>query len=181
MQMFSRLALVIAVAGLIAALAPPSPARAADEIVARDTLIQYVWPLDDDFVYRRLGRTRPKRVWMGGFPGELRRARGIPQGASSGGIGLDANGRKVFTFSVQRYKQGYLLSSKWFVYDLARDRTRAVRGLAAKCPVYWLAMWRESTVYTTRCKNPDENGVFLRQGKRTRRLPADPWASYVFR
>ena len=168
--MLARLAIAL-VAGSVL-VAAPAPAGAADPIVARDTLIQRVWPLDGDLVYRRLAdrNPRPKRVWMARFRGRLHRARGIPRRATSGDIGRDANGRKVFTFAAVRHEGYYVVSAKWFVYDLARNRTGPLRGLPTNCVVHWASVWRHSMAYTAECNGDTYPTLYLRQGKRTRRL-----------
>src|SRR4051794_11420007 len=118
--MLARLAIVLVAAGLIAAGWSPPQARAADPIIAHDTLITWIGALDGDLVYLRAGNPYPKRVWMARFQGHLQQARGIPEtrGAVHGGdIGRDAKGRKVFTFAVgHRNKFGTTVSTKWFVY-----------------------------------------------------------------
>src|SRR3954453_21082459 len=133
--MLARLAIAL-VAGSVLAAAP-APALAADQVVAHDTMIQSIWPLDGDLVYvrREYGKPLPERVWMARFRGHLHPARGIPREAGAGDIGRDAKGRKVFTFAVTRVEGGVPVSVKWFVYDLARIRTRPLRGLPTECVV----------------------------------------------
>jgi hypothetical protein len=173
--MVSRLAIVLATAVLVAVGSPPALARAADAVVAHDTLIRYIWALDGDVVYWRAGKTAPKRAWMVRFKGHLHRAHGVPRSVASGALGFDPKGRKVFTFAAARFKSGYLVSAKWYVYDLARDRTRPLGGLPpTSCPVGWVSMWRDTMAYTTSCKDLSKNELFLRQGNATRRLPLDP-------
>jgi hypothetical protein len=182
--MLARIAIALVAVGVLAAVASPAPARAADPIVARDTLIQDIWPLDGDLVYQRWAYRKPlpKRLWMARFRGHLHRARGIPRRASEGDIGRDAKGRKVFTFGVLRYSaRGALVSAKWFVYDLARNRTRPLRGLPAKCVVHWVSVWRDSMAYAAACKGDPWRTLFVRQGKRTRRLGSDPGGRHVYR
>src|SRR3954469_16448090 len=95
-----RLVLVLATAILAALGSSPAQARAADRVIAHDTKIFRIFPLDGDLVYFRDLRPTPKRVWMARFHGHLRPARGIPSKRTvfHGDIGLDAKGRKVFTF-----------------------------------------------------------------------------------
>src|SRR4051794_15582816 len=102
--MFARVVIALVAAGLLAVAPSAASARSADRIVARDTLIQQVWPLDGDFVYSRseYRKPLPKRGWMASFRGHLHRARGIPRRAGVGAIGRDAKGRKVLTFAVAR-------------------------------------------------------------------------------
>jgi hypothetical protein len=178
-----RLAIALVAGSVLAAAPAPAPARAADRIVARDTLIQYIWPLDGDLVYARgeYGKPVPKRVWMARYEGHLHQARGIPREVASGDIGRDAKGRKVFTFRVGRFEGGALASVKWFVYDLARNRARPLRGLPTKCVVLWVSLWRDSMAYTTECKGDPYPALFLRQGKRTRRVGSDPGGKLVYR
>jgi hypothetical protein len=169
-----RLATVLVAAGLVAAVSAPREARAADPIVAHDTLIRAIYPLDGDLVYFRAGRTLPQHVWMARFRGHLRRARGIPRRALAGDIGRDERGRKVFTFAVARRRNHSFVSTKWFAYDLAHDRTRPLHGLPATCIVTWAAVWRGSLAYTAGCKSAASSGLLVRQGKRTRRVSSDP-------
>jgi hypothetical protein len=183
--MLARLAIALVAVGVLAAASSPAPAGAADPIVARDTLIRDIWPLDGDLVYWRFEPRKPlpKRVWMARFRGHVHRARGIPRRAIEGDIGRDAKGRKVFTFAtvrrvVERWG-AYDVPAKWFVYDLARNRTRRLGGLPAKCVVHWVSVWRDSRAYTTQCK--DDWSTFLRQGKRTRRIRWFPGGGVVFR
>src|SRR5437868_14546008 len=101
-----RLRLVLALVALTAVTAPPAHARAADSVIAHDTQIQSIWALGADVVYHRGGNPVPERAWMARYRGHLRRAHGIPQTAGSGALGLDAKGRKVFTFVVSQTKNG---------------------------------------------------------------------------
>jgi hypothetical protein len=176
--MLARLATALVAGSLLAAVSSPAPAHAADPIIAHDTMIQYIWALDGDLVYvrREFGKPLPERVWMARFRGRLHRARGIPRGAGVGDIGRDAKGRKVLTFAVFRYKDGNFVSAKWFLYDLARNRARPLRGLPTKCAVGWVSVWRNSMAYTAQCKGDQDSAVYVRQGKRTRRLAPDPTA-----
>ena len=169
-----RLAIV-----LLAAASAPGYAHAADPVVVHDTSIRAIYPLGGDLVYLRAGRTLPQRVWMARFRGDLRRARGIPRRALSGDIGRDARGRKVFTFAVTHVKSGSYVSTKWFAYDLAHDRTRPLHGLPATCIVSYAAVWRGSMAYTASCKSAARSGVFVRQGERTRRVSSDPGGQRV--
>jgi hypothetical protein len=174
----ARLAIVLVAAGLAAAVSAPAQARPADPVLAHDTLIRAIYPLDGDLVYLRAARPLPHRVWMARFQGHLRRAHGIPRRALAGDIGRDAKGRKVFTFAVAR-KNGFDVATKWFAYDLAHDRTRPLHGLPADCIVEWAAVWRGDTAYTAACKDAASSGVFVRQGKRARRVSADPGGQRV--
>src|SRR4051794_39029527 len=119
-----RLRLVIALlaSALIVSGSAPAHARAKDAVVARDTLIHQIWALDGDLIYWRddPGKAAPQRAWMVRFKGHLYRAHRIPRTASGGGLGVDPNGRKVFTFAT---------SAGWFLYDLAGDRTRPIGDL----------------------------------------------------
>ena len=175
--MLARVAIVLVAAGLLAAAPAPAPARAADRVVARDTLISYVWPLDGDFVYDRFQfrKPLPKRVWMASFGGHLHPARGIPRRAWTGDIGIDARGRKMFTFAIPRHERGKPDTGRWFAYDLARNRTRPLRGLPKDCAVLWVSLWRRDMAYEAACgDDPSDAAVFLRRGKRTREVVPDP-------
>jgi hypothetical protein len=174
--MYGRLAIAVVAVCTLTAVSSPAPARAADAIVAHDTLVQNVWPLGGDLVYRRLehGKPIPKREWMARFRGHLRPARGIPSGAGSGDIGRDAKGRKVFTFALGGANGA---SPKWFVYSLASNRSRPLHGLPTNCPVAWVAVWRTDMAYTAQCKGDSHPALFLRHGKRTRLVQSDPGGS----
>jgi hypothetical protein len=177
--MRARLAIVLVAGIALAAVPAPAPARAADPIIARDTMIQAIWPLGGDLVYLRgeYGKPLPKRRWMARFRGRLHVARGIPRRAGAGGdIGRDAKGRKVFPFSVDHSKGGVVVSRKWFLYDLARNRTRPLGGLPTKCLVGVIGLSRDSIAYTKQCKGDEYPTVFLRKGKRTQQIPTDPGA-----
>src|SRR4051812_44691724 len=180
-----RVASLLAIAILAGLGSASAQARAADRIVAHDTLIGYVWALDGDLVYLRYGNPDPKRKWMARFHGHLRPARGIPNRRTifGGELGLDAKGRKVFTFSaVHHNKIGTAVSAKWFVYDLAGNRTRPLKGPPAGCLSYWVAQWRDSIAYTVACKSPAKSGLFVKQGRHTRLYRPDPGGqSFAFR
>src|SRR3954469_23347851 len=172
--MRTRLIIALVVLNALAAAASPAQARAADPIIARDTMIQSIWALGGDLVYHRreFGKPLPARVWMARYRGRLHVARGIPRGAGGADMGRDAKGRKVFIFAVTRSEGGAVVSRKWFVYDLARNRSRALGGLPrTKCIVGVIGLWRDSVAYTTECKGDESPSVFLRKGKRTKRLP----------
>src|SRR5205085_2939556 len=102
--MVSRLAALLIAASLVALA--PAPAHASDRVLAHDTLIQHIWALDGDVVYWRWGKPMPQRAWMVRYHRHLHRARGIPAEAFWGDLGLDAKGRKVFTFGT---------ATNWFV------------------------------------------------------------------
>jgi hypothetical protein len=177
------LAIALVGASLVAVGSSPAQAHAADVVVAHDTQIRYIWPLDGDLLYWRMGKTVPKRAWMARVNGHRRRVHAIPRGAAGGGLGLDAHGRKVFTFATtKRDKHGYLVSAKWFVYYLARDRSRQLSLPVTSCPIDWLSIWQDTAAYTTSCRDPAKNALFLRQASVTRRIELDPGGSgYVFR
>src|SRR3954452_18186061 len=111
-----RFATALAAIALVAAFSPPTQARAADDVVAHDTKIRFVYPLGGDLVYYRpplvTREDDPQRAWMAEFGGRVRSARGIPPEAYPGDIGLDRKGRKVFTFNVPRKRGAALVSSK---------------------------------------------------------------------
>jgi hypothetical protein len=172
-----RVGIGLATAILAALGSSPAQARAADRVVAHDTSIASIYPLGGDLVYARFAQKVHKRLWMARYHGHLRPARGIPNKRTvfAGDIGLDANGRKVFTFVVtHRNKLGTTVSTKWFVYDLARNRTRSLKGLPSGCLSYWVAVWRDSIAYTAGCKSPAKSGLFVKRGKHTRLYRSDP-------
>ena len=164
--MLARLAIALVAGFALAAASSPASARAADPIIARDTLIQSIWPLDGDLVYYRSVQPLPERVWMARFRGRLHVARGVPPEAGAGDIGRDAKGRKVFTFAVRSAGGG----PEWFVYDLRSNSTRPLSGLPSDCAVDWVSLWRGSMAYEALCEGDQSSALFLRTGKRTRRL-----------
>src|SRR4051794_8107293 len=168
--MLARLAIALVAGCVLAAVPAPPPALAADPVVARDTLIQFIWPLDGDLVYFRdeYGKPVPERRWMARFRGHLHQARGIPRQAGGGSIGRDAEGRKVFVFAVARSGGG---GGGWFVYGLASNRTHAMTGLSND-PGFpsVVGVWRDSLAYTTRCQDEEYPTLFVRKGNRTRRV-----------
>jgi hypothetical protein len=179
-----RLLRIAVASGLCAfVLSPPAQARAADTIVAHDTLITAVYALDGDVVYYRRTRAKlPSRAWMRWSGGKLSRARAIPRRAWPGAIGRDAKGRKVFTFAMVRLKSGVLVSEKWFVYDIKRDRARRLHGLPRGCVTNWVSLWRHSMAYSAACKKGANSGVFVRQRGRTQKINSDPYGNdLVFR
>jgi hypothetical protein len=162
----------LAAAASLCPLVLSLPAQARDRVIARDTAIQSIYALGGDLVYHRSVKP-PAGAWMRWFDGRPSRARGIPQDASAGAIGRDARGRTVLTLAV---------SGKWFAYDLARDRARPVHGLPARCATTWLSVWRRSMAYTALCKDDAESGMFVRQGRHTRKISSDPYGNdLVFR
>lgn len=175
-----RLALASSLCVLV--VSPPAQADAPDRVIAHDTNIRAVFALGGDLVYFRRGTKLPSRVWMRLVGGKLRRAQAIPRSAYAGAVGRDVKGRKVLTFAVVRRKGGTILSEKWFIYDLARDRARPVRGLPAGCVADWVSVWRRSMAYSASCERPAKSGVFVRQGTRTQKINSDPRGSdLVFR
>jgi hypothetical protein len=169
------LRIAIASALCVFVLSLPAQARAADTIIAHDTLIDRVYAAGGDLVYfRAVGATPPSRRWMRWTGGKLSPARAIPQSAWPGAAGRDAKGRKVFTFAKVRIESGVIVSEKWFVYDIKRDRARRLHGLPGGCVTNWVSLWRRSMAYTAGCKKEAEGGLFVRQGKRTRKLGSSP-------
>ena len=169
-EMRFRLGIALLATALVALLPAPREARAADPVVVRDTLIYQLYALDGDLLYYRLDPgAMPQRSWMARFHGHLHRARGIPRPGAGvedrvwlGELGWDRKGRKVFTFGVGR-------GLKWFAYDLARNRTRRLRGLPAGCEVSWAAVWRRSMAYAAACDRPKDSGTFVMQGRHKQR------------
>jgi hypothetical protein len=162
-----RLVIVLVAAGLIAAVSSPQDARAADAIVAHDTAISSIYALGGQVVYRRGFEKSPKRSWMVRFRGRLRRATGIPRRATGGVIGRDAKGRVVLTFALVQRKSATDVTTKWFIYDLAHNRTRPLGGLPSNCYVGWASLWRHSLAYTARCDPMTDSSLFVKQGNRT--------------
>jgi hypothetical protein len=159
-----------------------SPAGAAsagasgDELVVRDSRIDWLTALDQTVVYRQFGRRgqRPRWAWGRVVVGRVLRARGIPKGARSGTIGRDRQGRIVLTMSVARRKGGSR-AVDWWIYDVARDRARRLRGLARRgCAPHAVSIWRNRLAYAATCGVRSQSGIFLREGDRTRRVMALP-------
>src|SRR3954470_17384176 len=113
----SRVAIV---AGLCALALPVTDARAADPIVAHDTVLSSLHAFRGTLVYKK--RTGKKTgVWMRRVGGKLRRAKRIPAGAVDvGEMGLDSKGRTVLHVAT---------SASNYIYDVASDRRRPLKGL----------------------------------------------------
>jgi hypothetical protein len=63
----------------------------------------------------------------------------------------------------------YLINPHWWLYDVAGDRVRPLRGLpGGKCTPVNVAVWRNRIAYHSQCQS--NAGVFLRTGGHTRRV-----------
>src|SRR5215210_4940951 len=155
----SRVAIV---AGLCALALPVTDARAADSVVAHDTVISSVHAFQGRLVYKkRTGKNTG--VWIRRVGGKLRRATRIPNGAHDvGEMGLDSKGRTVLHVSVSRRKNGLLVSVRHYIYDVASDRRRLLKGLPSGrevrkngvvdlegCYVNFVSFWRSRLAYQT--------------------------------
>jgi hypothetical protein len=151
-----------------------SPARASgDELVLRASRIDWVAALDGTLVYRRLGpRGQRRRVVFGRVVGgRLLPARGIPRGAYGDAIGRGRDGRVVLTMGVSQRRKGGSSAVDWWIYDVARDRARRLRGLRrGGCDPHSVSVWRSRLAYAASCGLRSRTGVFLRDGDRTRRV-----------
>ena len=156
---------LLAIGGMTTALVlmMPSSAIAADEVLARDSAT-HMWALDGTVVYDG------SWGWMRIVHGRVRQARRLPADILGGGIGRDRGGRVVMTYATDRLAgDGTIQSRRWWIYDVATDRARRVRGLAGpRCLVEGLAVWGSRMAYSTRCGI--KRAVFLRSGSRTRKL-----------
>jgi hypothetical protein len=164
--MRARLAIALGAVALAAvAWAAPTEARAADPVVARDTLVYKLYALGGDLVYFRA--FIEDRAWMARFHGHLHRARGIPSPGNDpfrlGELGWSRDGHKVFTFGVGDRPE-------WFAYDLERNETSRLRGLPSGCNVSWAAVWRRSMAYAALCDRPEDSGTFVRRRGHTQKV-----------
>ena len=159
---------------MVVLMADASPARAsADELVVRDSHIRSVYALDDTLVYRRFERRGKQRKWMWRrlVRGRVLPARGVPPGSRVGTIGRDRAGRVVLTMPVVERRKGGRLGYKWWIYDVARDRSRRLHGLRhGGCEPHSVSVWRNRLAYAASCKRRSNGGVFLREGDHTRRV-----------
>jgi len=151
-----------------------SPARgSADEFVVRDSHIRSVHALDDTLVYSRFERRGGQRKWTWRrlVGGRVLPARGVPPDARVGAIGRDRAGRVVLTMGVSQRRNGGQSADDWWIYDVARDRARRLRGLRrGGCEPLAVSVWRSRLAYAAWCERQAGSAVFLREGDRTRRL-----------
>jgi hypothetical protein len=158
-------------------------ARAADPVVSNDTSLSSLQALNGMVVYKKQTGYK-KGVWMRLVNGKLRRATRIPNSVYSvDDLGLDKHGRTVLTFATVRRKHGVLVSTGWHIYDVARDRTRLLRGLPQGhetrkgkqvtfhgCLVGQVLLWRSRMAYDTSCSSVKRTGLWLKDGQKTRRI-----------
>jgi hypothetical protein len=166
-----RIALVAVLVGMVAA---PAPAAAQDTVVARDR-----YPI---IAGQALGKTI---VYQRTVPRKLRKHRSLYMRVIHGhrspahlpkntfgveAIGRDRRGRVVVPILRETLTpQHYLVNPHWWLYDVARDRIRPLRGLpGGRCTPVNVAVWRSRIAYHTQCKK--KPGVFLRTGRHTRRV-----------
>lgn len=167
-----RIALAALVLGTVAA---PATAAAQDTEVARDRYpIVNGQALGGKIVYQRAVPRKLRKhrsLYMRVVNGRRSPAH-LPRNAYQGleSIGRDRRGRVVLPFVRQTLtSDDYLVNPHWWLYDVARDRIRPLRGLpGGKCTPVNVAVWRNRIAYHTQCKK--KPGVFLRTGRHTRRV-----------
>ena len=141
---------------MLVLMAEASPARAsADELVVRDSHIRSVHALDDMLVYRRFERRGKQRKWTWRrlVGGRVLPARGVPPGSRVGTTGRDRAGRVVLTMPVVERRKGGRLGYKWWIYDVARDRSRRLHGLRhGGCEPHSVSVWRNRLAHAASCK-----------------------------
>jgi hypothetical protein len=168
-----RIALAAVLLGMVA---PPATSAAQDTVVARDRYaINYGQALGGSIVYQRAVPRKLRKhrsLYMRVVNGRRSPIRGLPKDAYNGfeAIGRDRRGRVVLPFVRQTLTPAhYLVNPRWWLYDVATDRARPLRGLpAGKCTPVNVAVWRKRIAYHSQCKS--KPGVFLRDGTRTRRV-----------
>src|SRR3954468_10834541 len=173
--------------GTLALVAPA--AQAADPIVVSNTtVLGRIQAFRHTLVYKK--RTgKEQGVWMRRVGGKTLRATRIPnlRRVGIGEMGVDSHGRTVLVFYRQHVSAtGVLRSTDWFVYDVASNRARPLKGLPAGheagkpplttlkgCFVSQVSIWRSRMVYNASCDTAARSGLWVREGKRTFRLTAD--------
>ena len=160
----------------------PASASAADSVVTRDSGVTQVYTRGSAVVYHRsrAGKGLKKRPWMAVVSGKRRRLKRIPRNAAGGDLGRDRRGRLVFTYSKQFSEDGRV---RWWIYDVKRQRARRAKGLPIKkrCIVEGLSFARKRSAYSALCLEDEDTGVFLRTGKRKRRVTKKPFDALSLR
>src|SRR3954471_20388826 len=150
---------------------PATSAGAADPVVANHSAVS-ISALDGNLLSAR--KVQGKYVCMRRVGGKVSRATPVPGSACGGGdLGLDSKGRVVYPFAVYRMKKGVRVSARWFLYDLKSDHARPFKGLpGGGCFVETALIWRKRLVYGTRCPSKKRTGLWVEEGKKTRRIAA---------
>jgi hypothetical protein len=174
-----RRAVAWALVALVTAAGSVETASAATELVVRDSHVARVFVLGDSLVYMRAGPRggRLRRAWMRKVGGRVSEAEGVPDQAWASAIGRDRAGRVVVTMVDTTYRGGWRVDADWWLYDVARDRSRRLRGLPdGRCAPSAVSVWRKRLAYAANYCPRGRSGLFLRVAGRTRRLARGEWA-----
>src|SRR4051794_126544 len=161
------MARLIAFVVLLGCALPMPTARAADPVVVNQSA-RAVSTLNGVLVYGR----EPHLKWMclRRVGGTVLRAHGLARGCP-GDLGVDRNGRVVLPFARERIKHGRVVSASWHVYDVKSDRVRPLAGVpSGKCAAAQVAIWGRRTAYSLRCSSKARNGLWVKDGRKTRRI-----------
>ncbi len=162
--------LMTAAVPVLAAMAA-APVGAQAEVVARDARIDQVRALDGQVLYHRAGDDAAYRRVIDGRP---LAADGVPAGAVPSAIGRDAAGRVVVTMVATEVRDRRVVDRDWWVYDIRRDRARALAVPDGESSPHAVAVWRKRLAYAASSTSKARSGVFLQEGGRTRRVSARP-------
>jgi hypothetical protein len=170
-----RYARPVVVAVLFAFALPVASASAADPVIANHQVLGGIAALDGNLVYKRKTKKGKPAVCMRRVGGKLVRATRLPLSACPGfgDMGLDGQGRVILPFQRYRIKHGVPGSVRWYVYDVKSDRVRPVKGLpGGLCISDKVLIWGTRMVYGVSCSSKKGNGVWVKDGKKTRRILA---------
>ena len=166
----------VVLAAVLGMSAFPAASAAQDKVIARDRFpIVQASALAGRIVYQRdlprglVDRTSP---WMRVVGGRRRAVHGMPADAYRGfeAIGRDRAGRVVLPFLRETLtRDRRLINPRWWLYDVARDAARPLRGLPqGACSPSNVSVWRKQIAYQLTCSR--KQGIYLRDDKRTRRV-----------
>lgn len=170
---------------LVLMLQAPATARAADQVVARETdsLIGRLFQLGGVTLYQEEGPnpsvTRHAVVpglWTRVVQGKSRPARHIPPTVGVGDIGRDAKGRIVLTYYLEKTEPDRIPVRRWFIYDVMRDRSRPIKGLNRDehCFIEIITIWRKRMVFQKTCGDEGTGaGLFSKIGWKVHTIAPD--------
>ena len=153
---------------LLGCALPIASARAADPVVVNQSARQ-VSALHGMLVFER----KPHGKWlcMRSVGGKVSVVHGVPAPGCEGRMALDSRGRVVLTSNVHRVKHGVSRTASWYLYDVGSDRVRPLKGLPrGRCADDDVAIWGSRIAYTVTCSSKKHNGLWLKDGKTTRRI-----------
>ena len=162
------MARLVVLAVLLSCALPLASARAADPIVVNQSA-RVISALNGNLVYER----KPQGRWecMRFVGGKVLRAHGVPAPGCEGRMALDSTGRVVLLFNRYRIKHGRTVSTRREIYDVKSDRSRRVTGLpAGMCDFDPWLIWGHRMVYGVSCASKKRNGLWFKDGKKTRRI-----------